>query len=67
MHRLKVILFFNFTLSLDIFSEAKEKLADVIINWGYQSLADYHSILKNADVAVSTANHEFFGVSMQVL
>uniref|UniRef100_A0A7M5UQX2 Glycosyl transferase family 1 domain-containing protein n=1 Tax=Clytia hemisphaerica TaxID=252671 RepID=A0A7M5UQX2_9CNID len=48
----------------EIFETAKRKLDSVIINWGYQSRSDYIIIIKNADVAVSTANHEFFGVSM---
>ncbi|XP_002730415.1 tRNA-queuosine alpha-mannosyltransferase-like [Saccoglossus kowalevskii] len=49
----------------DVFIEAKEKLNDYIINWGYQeSKQDFFSILQIADVAVSTANHEFYGVSM---
>ena len=49
----------------EIFTMAKQKLKQHIVNWGYQtSKGDYFDILKSADVAVSTALHEFFGVSM---
>ena len=49
----------------EIFTTAKQKLKQHIVNWGYQAnKGDYFDILKSADVAVSTALHEFFGVSM---
>ncbi|XP_052095514.1 glycosyltransferase-like domain-containing protein 1 isoform X2 [Mytilus californianus] len=49
----------------EVFDSAKEKLQRHIVNWGYQeSRKDYIDILKSADVVVSTALHEFFGVSM---
>ena len=48
-----------------VFEEARTRLAEHIIAWGYQdSRADYHEILASADVVVSTAKHEFFGISM---
>ncbi|KAK3702866.1 hypothetical protein QZH41_014138 [Actinostola sp. cb2023] len=48
-----------------IFEEGKTRLGDRINNWGYQeSRNDYTAILLAADVAVSTAEHEFFGVAM---
>ena len=48
-----------------IFEEAFTRISDYIVHWGYQpSRQDYIVVLKTADVAVSTAEHEFFGVSM---
>ncbi|XP_064612718.1 tRNA-queuosine alpha-mannosyltransferase-like [Liolophura sinensis] len=64
----------SFTLSVmgeqfldvpDVFQEAKEKLSNHISAWGYQgNKGDYYRVLLKADVAVSTALHEFFGVAM---
>jgi glycosyltransferase involved in cell wall biosynthesis len=48
-----------------IFNEAKEVFADRIDHWGYvPSRTDYLAVLQNSDVVVSTAQHEFFGVSL---
>ncbi|XP_035208966.1 glycosyltransferase-like domain-containing protein 1 isoform X2 [Stegodyphus dumicola] len=48
-----------------IFEEAELRLRENIINWGYkESKTEYFQVLHSADVAVSTAVHEFFGVSM---
>ncbi|XP_028391280.1 glycosyltransferase-like domain-containing protein 1 isoform X3 [Dendronephthya gigantea] len=47
------------------FSVAKDKLAQHIVNWGFkETREDYLNVLKHADVVVSTAKHEFFGVAM---
>jgi glycosyltransferase involved in cell wall biosynthesis len=47
------------------FARAKEELADRIVQWGNVSdPADYASLLWVADVVVSTAIHEFFGVAV---
>lgn len=47
------------------FAVAKKRFADEIVRWGYQSSrADYESALREADVVVSTARHEFFGIAI---
>lgn len=46
------------------FDEVKEKLAHKLQHFGYLSRSDYIRCLNEADVVISTANHEFYGVSM---
>jgi glycosyltransferase involved in cell wall biosynthesis len=47
------------------FLRAREELAANIVQWGkVGSGAEYASLLWNADVVVSTAIHEFFGVAV---
>ncbi len=49
----------------DVFSKAHRRFDDHIDHWGYQKTrADYERVIKQADVIVSTANHEFFGISV---
>lgn len=49
----------------DIFKKAKDVLRNNIIHFGYvESKAKYYEILLNADIILSTAKHEFFGVAM---
>ncbi len=49
----------------EIFARARESFASRIDRWGYlPRRADYVSALLVADVAVSTARHEFFGVGV---
>ena len=46
------------------FAEYRAKLADKIVHWGYQaSRTAYFDALGSADVFVSTAHHEFFGLA----
>jgi glycosyltransferase involved in cell wall biosynthesis len=48
-----------------VFDRAHSEFHDYIDSWGYQkSWEDYKRILSEADVVVSTANHEFFGISV---
>ena len=51
-----------------VFGEAKEKLIASgqcdIVDWGFVPRSQFVKTLSLADVVVSTATHEFFGVSM---
>jgi glycosyltransferase involved in cell wall biosynthesis len=48
----------------EVFAWARQHFADRIDRWGYQEdRADYEAALHAADVFVSTATHEFFGLS----
>jgi len=48
----------------EVFTQARTRFADHINRWGYQQeRADYEAALLEADVFVSTAAHEFFGLS----
>ncbi len=47
------------------FVYAKKEFANQIINWGYaDSREKYLNILAESDIVVSTAIHEFFGISV---
>lgn len=49
----------------DCFQAARERLGERIVRWGYQEGRQaYVDALGEADVVVSTAEHEFFGLSM---
>jgi glycosyltransferase involved in cell wall biosynthesis len=49
----------------EIFSAAKSRLNERIIHYGYvESRQEYLSHLKSSDIIVSTAKHEFYGISV---
>ena len=49
----------------EVFEQAKGRFADRIDHWGFQpSRRQYAEVLAEADIVVSTANHEFFGIGM---
>jgi len=48
-----------------IFANAHERFSAEIVHWGYLSTRDdYRKCLLSADVIISTALHEFFGISV---
>ncbi len=47
------------------FVDARTRFANCIVQWGFvERRADYHALLQQADLVISTADHEFFGLSM---
>jgi glycosyltransferase involved in cell wall biosynthesis len=53
------------SVSPAVFAWARERLGDRIVQWGkVPSRGEYASLLWASDVVVSTAIHEFFGVSV---
>lgn len=46
------------------FDEIRTKLGEKIRNFGFLSREDYLKCLAEADIILSTADHEFYGVSM---
>ncbi len=47
------------------FQIARAEFADIIVRWGFQtSQTAYWQCLQEADIVVSTAHHEFFGIGM---
>jgi len=48
-----------------VFDSAEREFENEIINWGYlQTRGDYIKVLCSSDLIVSTAIHEFFGISI---
>lgn len=55
----------NFRFVPDIFEKAKERLKNRIIQFGYlESREAYLQCLKDSDIVVSTAVHEFYGIAV---
>ena len=46
------------------FEEARERLGARVVHFGYAGAREYGALLCQADVVVSTALHEFFGVAV---
>ena len=48
-----------------VFDQAKQAFAKQIDHWGYASSREqYERVLRDSDVVVSTAKHEFFGIGV---
>ncbi len=48
-----------------VFEEAKRRLAGRLVQFGYlPERAEYEAVVRDADIVVSTAIHEFFGLSV---
>lgn len=48
-----------------IFTAARSRLGEHVLHWGYADREqDYAALLHRADIVVSTAWHEFFGIAM---
>jgi len=55
----------NFRRAPREFTEARKRLAAEIIHWGYvKTYGDYVALLQQADLVLSSAIHEFFGISI---
>jgi len=60
-----IVLGENFSKSPEIFEEARRKLGNKIIHFGYaESFDDYASLLWKVDILPVTSNQEFFGASV---
>lgn len=54
----------NFQTIPECFDGIQEKLGDKLVNFGFLNRDDYIKCLLNGDIVISTAGHEFYGVSM---
>ncbi len=54
----------NFRETPEEFTEAQQRLAGRIVQFGYAEEETYRRLLCEADVVVSTALHEFFGIAV---
>lgn len=54
----------NFRQTPTEFEDAQLRLADKLVHFGFAERAEYDALIGQADIAISTAHHEFFGVSI---
>lgn len=55
----------NFRQQPAEFAEARQRLAAQIVHWGYlPARQPYEELLRRADLVISVADHEFFGISI---
>jgi glycosyltransferase involved in cell wall biosynthesis len=46
------------------FEAARERLGTRVVHFGYADAAQYKALLRRADIVISTAIHEFFGIAI---
>ena len=54
----------NYRQTAPEFEAARERLGKRVVHFGYAGAAQYKTLLRQADVVVSTAIHEFFGIAV---
>lgn len=55
----------SFSEQLEVFNQISHRFKSELIHCGFvENVTDYYRVLQNADVVVSTAIHEFFGVAV---
>ncbi|CAD7088402.1 unnamed protein product [Hermetia illucens] len=54
----------NFQTVPECFEGIREKLGPKLVNFGYLGREEYFRVLLTGDIVISTAGHEFYGVSM---
>nr|WP_290669736.1 DUF3524 domain-containing protein [Ardenticatena sp.] len=54
----------SFRLKPQEFLDARERFRDRIVHFGYAETPRYRALLRRADLVVSTAIHEFFGLAV---
>ena len=54
----------RFSRAPAVFEELRPRLGARTVQWGHADAATYQRLLDTADVVLSTAHHEFFGISV---
>lgn len=54
----------NFRRRPEEFDQAQQRLGERVVHVGYAEPAEYRRLLWTADITISTAHHEFFGISI---
>lgn len=54
----------SFSDQPEVFNQISRRFKSELIHCGFVEVTDYYRVLQNADVVVSTAIHEFFGVAV---
>lgn len=54
----------NFRQIPSEFNIARSQLSEYVVHWGYATKAEYRRLLQDAAITISTADHEYFGLSI---